>query len=86
MEVDVRDCFNRLEFRLERLDAALSQLEKRLNDSFGQLNARFEGLKKRLAYKTNNWVVSLWERRWRCAPLGPSLSRSCGRKSRGEQA
>jgi hypothetical protein len=42
------------------LDAALSQLEKRLNDSFGQLKARFEGLKKRLAYKTNNWVVSLW--------------------------
>jgi hypothetical protein len=60
MEEDVRDRFNRLELRLERLDATLSQLEKRLSDGFGQMNARLEGLENRLAHKTDNWVVSLW--------------------------
>jgi hypothetical protein len=60
MDEDVRDCFNRLELRLERLDATMSQLEKRLSDGFGQMNARLEGLENRLAHKAGNWVVSLW--------------------------
>jgi hypothetical protein len=54
MDEDVRDCFNRLELRLERLDATMSQLEKRLSDGFGQMNARLEGLENRLAHKAGN--------------------------------
>ena len=60
MDEDVRDRFNRLELRLERLDVTMSQLEKRLSDGFGQMNARLEGLGNRLAHKADNWVVSLW--------------------------
>jgi hypothetical protein len=60
IDEDVRDRFNRLELRLERLDATISQLEKRLSDGFGQMNARLEGIENRLAHKADNWVVSLW--------------------------
>jgi hypothetical protein len=60
MDEDVRDCSNRTELRLERLDATISQIEKRLSDGFGQMNARLEGIENRFAHKADNWVVSLW--------------------------
>ena len=39
IEEDVRDRFNQLELRLERFDAAFSQIEKWLSEDFTQMSA-----------------------------------------------
>jgi hypothetical protein len=60
MDEDVKEHFNRLELRPEHLDVTLSQVEKCLNDGFGQMNVRLEGIENRLAHKAENSLVSLW--------------------------
>jgi hypothetical protein len=57
---DANDRLNRIEIRLERLDATLAQIDKRISDGFAVVNTRLEGLKNRLSHKAENWVVSLW--------------------------
>jgi hypothetical protein len=57
---ETHELFRRFELHLERCDTTLDQLEKRLSDGFGQMNARLEGIENRPAHKADNWVVSLW--------------------------
>jgi hypothetical protein len=57
---DVNDHLSRIEIRLERLDATLAQIDKRVSDGFAVVNARLKGLENRLSHKAENWVVSRW--------------------------
>jgi hypothetical protein len=56
----VNDRLNRIEIRLEHLDATLVQTDKRVSDGFAVVNARLEGLGNRLSHKAKNWLGSLW--------------------------
>jgi len=60
MDDDTREQFHRIEIRLERLETRIDQMDKRMGDGVGQLNARFEGLESRIARKADTWIVGLF--------------------------